>query len=59
MKKLFDAQWRKSSRSTSANCVEVAALDERAMAVRDSKLPELGAFVVSAGDFMALLNASK
>ena len=37
-RQLADAQWRKSSRSQTSNCVEVAPLrDAGAVALRDSK----------------------
>ena len=54
------AVWRKSSRSGSqgGNCVEVAMLDQHT-AVRDSKNPQDGAIVLSAGAWLAFLDSVK
>lgn len=61
MNDLSQAQWRKATRSTSANtgCVEVAANLADGIAVRDSKSPELGAHLVSRGAFAAFLRDVK
>ncbi|MER7044578.1 DUF397 domain-containing protein [Streptomyces jumonjinensis] len=53
------ARWRKSSYSgsTGGQCVEVAACTA-AVAVRDSKNPEGGAFTVDAAAFAAFTRAA-
>jgi hypothetical protein len=54
---LSQAQWRKSSRSTSGNggCVEIASNLPGVVAIRDSKRPEGGACVVDCAAFAAFL----
>jgi hypothetical protein len=54
---LSQAQWRKSSRSTSGNggCVEIAGNLPGVVAIRDSKRPEGGACVVDRAAFTAFL----
>lgn len=52
-------QWRKSSHSGSGNnCVEVAGM-AAAVAVRDSKNPDGGHLVFSAGDWKAFISSIK
>jgi Domain of unknown function (DUF397) len=54
---LSQAQWRKSSRSTSGNggCVEIADNIPNIIAIRDSKCPEGGACLVGRAAFVAFL----
>jgi hypothetical protein len=54
---LSQAQWQKSSRSTSGNggCVEIATNLPGVVAIRDSKRPEGGACVVDQATFAAFL----
>jgi hypothetical protein len=55
-----DQAWYKSSRSgeNGGNCVEVCAL-ESFVAVRDSKLPELGALLFSHQEWSEFVTATK
>lgn len=53
---MSELTWRKSSRSSSGNCVEVAELPG-AMAVRDSKDPDGGHFVVDAAAWNAFIES--
>jgi hypothetical protein len=46
MEDIEGLNWRKSSYSSSGNCVEVASVDGK-MFVRDSKQPEAGHLTVS------------
>jgi hypothetical protein len=57
MTDLSRAQWRKATRSGSANggCVEIASNLPDVIAIRDSKRPEDGAHVVDRGAFAAFL----
>ncbi|MEN3305695.1 MAG: hypothetical protein V7603_1897 [Micromonosporaceae bacterium] len=57
---LFNRDWYRSSRSgeNGGNCVEVCAL-ESFVAVRDSKLPELGALVFSRQEWSEFVTATK
>ncbi|MBB6171668.1 hypothetical protein HNR23_001728 [Nocardiopsis mwathae] len=53
-------EFRKSSYSNrSQDCVEVAALSERARAIRDTKHRERGALVFPAAEWRAFLNEVK
>ena len=53
----FAGRWRKPSRSNgSGNCVEVAVTPDE-VAVRDSKDPEAGYFVLPAAGWQGLLVA--
>jgi hypothetical protein len=54
---LSQAQWRKATRSATANggCVEVATNLPGMIAIRDSKRPEDGAHVVELAAFAAFL----
>ncbi|WP_436772669.1 DUF397 domain-containing protein [Yinghuangia sp. YIM S09857] len=49
-----DVAWRKSSRSATTECVEVAALDP-AVGVRDSKATERGHLLISSSSWSQLL----
>jgi hypothetical protein len=53
-------EWHRSTRSgeNGGNCVEVKALD-LGVAVRDSKLPELGALVFSKQEWIEFVDATK
>jgi hypothetical protein len=57
MTDLSRAQWRKATRSGSANggCVEIASNLPAVIAIRDSKRPEDGAHVVDRATFAAFL----
>lgn len=48
--------WRKSSFSGANGCVEVAALSEGGIALRDSKHPEAGYFTYTPHEWQAFLN---
>ena len=53
---LGDVQWRKSRESNpSGNCVEVAALPDGAIAVRNSRDPHGPALVYTRGEVAAFL----
>jgi hypothetical protein len=54
---LSQAQWRKATRSGSANggCVEIASNLPDVIAIRDSKRPEDGARLVDRAAFAAFL----
>ncbi|MET8553960.1 DUF397 domain-containing protein [Streptomyces sp. NPDC004959] len=58
---LTGARWFRSSYSNdqAGNCVEGARLEGAAMAVRDSKDPNAGAFVFRADAWGAFLNTVK
>jgi hypothetical protein len=61
---MAQAEWRKSSFSGDGgkgggNCVEVAALPEQVVAVRDSKNPQAGVVFFSRPGFDGLLSACK
>jgi Domain of unknown function (DUF397) len=49
-------QWRKSSRSVQTNCVEVAFLDGRGVAVRDSKDRQGPVLVFTAAEWRDFLD---
>ncbi|MFJ6727645.1 DUF397 domain-containing protein [Streptomyces sp. NPDC091281] len=52
--------WRKSSRSgASGNCVEVAALPDGAVAVRNSRFPQGPALVYTREEIVAFLGGVK
>ena len=53
-------EWHRSTRSgeNGGNCVEVKALD-LGVAVRDSKLPELGSLVFSKQEWIEFVDAAK
>ena len=56
---LTGARWRKSSHSSAqGQCVEVAAVPSRQVAVRDSKNPEGPALVLSRAAFAQFLYAA-
>lgn len=52
---MHDLAWRKSSLSddTQGNCVEVAALPDGSVALRDSKHPERGHFTFTRAEIAA------
>jgi hypothetical protein len=52
---LADVVWRKSSFSgdTGGNCVEVAALEDGSVAVRNSKAPEAGTIFFTRAEMAA------
>jgi hypothetical protein len=52
-----ELEWRKSSRSggTGGDCVEIAALPLRGIAVRDSKDPSGPVLLLSAGQWAGLV----
>lgn len=54
---LTGAIWRKSSKSSSGNCVEVATNLPDTVAVRDSKDPDGPALVIPRADWMAFTAA--
>lgn len=54
-KSVGGAQWRKSSRSGSANCVEVAFADGHEVFVRDSKDPGGGVLRFTSEEWGAFL----
>ncbi|QUH04554.1 DUF397 domain-containing protein [Saccharopolyspora erythraea] len=60
---LFNTRWRKSSFSGGANgggqCVEVAALEDGRIAVRNSKAPEAGVVVFSRAEMDAWVRGVK
>ena len=58
---LSGATWRKASRSGSngGDCVEVASVGGGRMAVRDSKNPNGGVLVLTAGEWQALIGGVK
>ncbi|WP_432091903.1 DUF397 domain-containing protein [Streptomyces sp. NRRL F-5630] len=58
---LTGARWFRSSYSNDqgGQCVEGARLAEASMAVRDSKQPEMGAFVFRAAVWAAFVNDIK
>jgi Domain of unknown function (DUF397) len=57
MTDLSQAQWRKATRSATANggCVEIASNLPGVIAIRDSKRPEGGAHVVARAAFAAFI----
>lgn len=55
-----DVVWRKSRRSgAQGNCVELAALTDRTVGVRNSRFPDGAALAVPAAGVAALLDAVK
>jgi Domain of unknown function (DUF397) len=60
MERFPDAEWRVSSFSTaSGTCLEVASIDEGAIAVRNSNFPEKGAIVFTRAEMSAWIKGVK
>ncbi|GGS62552.1 transcriptional regulator [Planobispora rosea] len=53
------AVWRKSSRSSLGNCVEVSRLSGGQIGVRDSKAPEAAALVFTPAEWEAFIAGVK
>jgi hypothetical protein len=51
--------WRKSSHSGETNCVEMAALPDGNIAVRNSKHPTLGVTIFTRSEIDAFLQGAK
>ncbi|GAA3592651.1 DUF397 domain-containing protein [Kineosporia mesophila] len=57
---LIDVQWKKSARSGSqGNCVEMAALQDGQVAVRNSRFPQGPALVYTHAEIEALILGAK
>jgi hypothetical protein len=56
----LDAQWRKSSYSNSqGNCVEVSAMTDGSVAVRNSRFPQGPALLYTRAEITALIQGVK
>jgi hypothetical protein len=56
---LAGAAWRKSTYSGSTDCVELAALDDGTIAVRDSKNPGSGALCFTRSELAAWIKGAR
>jgi hypothetical protein len=58
--RLTGASWRKSRHSNpSGNCVEIAELSDRAVAIRNSRFPDGPALICARADFAEFLAGAR
>ncbi|TDB71989.1 DUF397 domain-containing protein [Micromonospora sp. KC723] len=58
-RQLADAAWRKSTRSQTSNCVEMAPLSAAAVALRDSKDPSGPVLLFNRAGWLGFVSGAK